>query len=272
MTPYVLMWGGGDLASGAAIRLHRVGIRVLIVETHQPMVVRRTVAFAQAVFTGETIIEGVQGLLIESPQQIQEIWAAGDIPVLVDPELNVISEHQPLVLVDARMRKVRAAIPLGTADLVVGLGPGFTGGENCHAAVETNRGHFLGRVYWEGSTQDDTGIPGKVGDFAAERVLHTPVDGQVKAFVDIGDWVEQSVLIMTVGDHQIRALFPGLVRGLIHPGLFVSAGTKVGDIDPRPGSFRCWTISEKSLAIGGGVLEAILTRPDIRNKLWDKQD
>jgi xanthine dehydrogenase accessory factor len=268
MIPFVLTWGGGDLASGVAIRLHRVGIRVLIVETPQPMVVRRTVAFAQAVFTGETIIEGVRGQLIQSSNQIQDTWAAGDIPVLVDPELNLMSGHPPLVLVDARMKKVKVDIPLGTADLVIGLGPGFIAGENCHAAVETNRGHFLGRVYWEGSTQDDTGVPGKVGDFAAERVLHTPVDGQVQAFVDIGDWVEQSDLVMTVGDHHIRAPFPGLVRGLIYPGLFVTAGTKVGDIDPRPETFRCWTISEKSLAIGGGVLEAILTVPGIRNKLW----
>jgi xanthine dehydrogenase accessory factor len=268
MKPFVLTWGGGDLASGVAYRLHRVGIRVLIVENPQPMVVRRTVAFAQAVFTGETVIEGVRGQLIESPTQVRDIWAAGDIPVLVDPELNVMDGYPPLVLVDARMRKVGADFPSGTAELVIGLGPGFTGGENCHVAVETNRGHFLGRIYWEGSTQDDTGIPGKVGDYAAERVLHTQVGGQVQAFVEIGDWVEQDDVIMTVGDHQIRAPFPGLVRGLIQPGLLVTAGAKVGDIDPRPETFCCRTISEKSLAVGGGVLEAILTRPDIRNKLW----
>jgi xanthine dehydrogenase accessory factor len=271
MIPFVLVWGGGDLASGVAIRLHRVGIRVLIVETAQPMAVRRTVSFAQAVYDGEITIEDVRGQLIHSPDEMQTCWDSRDIPVLVDPELKLLDGHYLLVLVDSRMRKVRAAFTLGMAELVIGLGPGFTGGENCHAAVETNRGHFLGRVHWEGSTQDDTGVPGKVGDYAEERVLHTLVDGQVKAFVDIGDWVEQDDLIMTVGDHQIRAPFTGLVRGLIHPGLLVTPGAKVGDIDPRPDPFRCWTISEKSLAIGGGVLEAILTRPDIRNKLWDFQ-
>jgi xanthine dehydrogenase accessory factor len=268
MIPFVLVWGGGDLASGVAIRLHRVGIRVLIVETPQPMAVRRTVAFAQAVYEGEIAIEEVRGQLIDSPDEMQACWAAGDMPVLVDPELNLMSGHPPLVLVDARMKKVKVDTPVEIAELVIGLGPGFTAGENCHAAVETNRGHFLGRVYWEGSTQNDTGIPGKVGDHAAERVLLAPVEGQVKACVTIGDWVEQGDLIMTVGDHQVRAPFPGLVRGLIHSRLFVAVGTKVGDIDPRPETFRCWTISEKSLAIGGGVLEAILTRPDIRNKLW----
>jgi len=268
MIPFVLIWGGGDLASGVAIRLHRVGIRVLIAETPQPMAVRRTVAFAQAVYDGKITIEDIRGQLIDSPDEMQACWAAGVMPVLVDPELNLMRGHPQLVLVDARMKKVNTVIPLGRAELVIGLGPGFTVAENCHTAVETNRGHFLGRVYWKGSTQNDTGIPGKVADFAAERVFHAPVDGQVKACVTIGDWIEQGDLIMTIGDHQIRAPFSGLVRGLIHSGLFVVAGTKVGDIDPRPETFRCWTISEKSLAIGGGVLEAILTRPDIRNKLW----
>lgn len=268
MIPFVLAWGGGDLASGVAIRLHRVGMRVLIVETPQPLAVRRTVAFAQAVYDGEITIENIRGKLIDSPDQMQNCWTAGDMPVLVDPELNLMNGYSPLVLVDARMKKVKVGTTFRDAELVIGLGPGFTAGENCHAAVETNRGHFLGRVYWDGNTQDDTGIPGKVGDYAAERVLHATVDGQVKTFVTIGDWVEQGDLILTVGDHRIRAPFSGLVRGLIHPGLYVSAGTKVGDIDSRPETFRCWTISEKSLAVGGGVLEAILTRPAIRNKLW----
>ena len=268
MIPFVLVWGGGDLASGVAIRLHRVGIRILIVETAQPMAVRRSVAFAQAVYDGEITIEDVRGQLIDSPEAMQACWVAGDIPVLVDSALNLMSGYPPLVLVDARMKKVRVDIPLETAEMVIGLGPGFSAGKNCHTTVETNRGRYLGRVYWEGSTQDDTGIPGKVGDYTAERVLYAPGDGQVQAFVDIGDWVEQSDLIMIVGDHQIRAPFPGLVRGLIYPGLCVTVGTKVADIDPRPETYRCWTISEKSLAIGGGVLEAILTQPDVRNKLW----
>jgi xanthine dehydrogenase accessory factor len=267
--PFVLVWGGGDLASGVAIRMHRAGIHVLIVETLQPLAVRRTVAFAQAVYDGEITIEDVHGQLIDSTDGMKTCWAAGAMPVLVDPELKLMNDHRPMALVDARMKKVKIDTSVEIAELVIGLGPGFTAGENCHAAVESNRGHFLGRVYWEGSTQKDTGIPGKVSDYAAERVLYAPVEGQVKAYVTIGDWVEQGDLIMTIGDQQIRAPFPGLVRGLIYPGLFVPAGAKVGDIDPRPDTFRCWTISEKSLAIGGGVLEAILSRPDIRHKLWE---
>jgi len=269
MRPYVLTWGGGDLATGVAIRLHRVGIRVLVVEAPQPMAVRRSVAFAQAVFDGVITIEDVQGKLIEDPHQMQVCWDANLVPVLVDPDLSLIVDFPPLVLVDARMRKTKGSLPVEKTELVIGLGPGFAAGENCHAAIETNRGHFLGRVYWEGGTQADTGIPGKVGEYAQERVLHIPEAGQVETFVEIGDCVNTGDLVLRVADHEMRAPFTGIVRGLIHTGLTVEAGTKVGDIDPRLDNFRCWTISEKSLAIGGGVLEAVLTKPEIRGRLWD---
>lgn len=270
MKPYVLIWGGGDLASGVAIRLHRVGIRVLVVETHQPMAVRRSVAFAQAVYDGQTVVEDVQGTLVEDPHQINECWGLGQVPVIVDPDLTLLGEYSPLVLVDARMRKRRESLELSLADLVIGLGPGFMTGDNCHAAVETQRGHFLGRVYWQSGPHADTGIPGKVEDYTIERVFHAPVDGVVTAFVDIGDPVNAGDVIMTVADHEICASFSGLVRGLIHPGMHVQKGTKVGDIDPRPEVFRCKFVSEKTLAIGGGVLEAILTREAIRHQLWNE--
>jgi xanthine dehydrogenase accessory factor len=167
------------------------------------------------------------------------------------------------------MQKTHQFLSLDMAQLLVGLGPGFTAGENCHAAIETNRGHFLGRVYWQGSPEPDTGIPGKVGDYAHTRVMHSPAEGCVEAFVEIGSMVAADDLVMKVDRHEIRAPFAGIVRGLIHPGIRVQEGTKLGDIDPRADDFRCWTVSEKSLAIGGGVLEAILTRSQIRDLLWD---
>ena len=269
MMPFVLIWGGGDLASGVAIRLHRVGIHVLIIETAQPMAVRRSVAFAQAVYDGEILVEDVQGKLIREPEEAQSCWDAGQVAVLVDPDLSLCSQHHPLVIVDARMQKIHQTLSLELADLVVGLGPGFVPGDNCHAAIETNRGHFLGRVYWEGNPEADTGVPGKVGEYAQARVLHSPVDGVVETFVDIGECVSAGDLVLKVSDYEIRAPFAGVVRGLIHSGLLIQKGTKVGDVDPRPETFRCWTISEKSLAIGGGVLEAILTKPAIRHLLWD---
>ncbi len=268
--PYVLLWGGGDLASGAALRLHRVGIRTLVVEKQEPLVVRRTVAFANAVFEGQMQVEDVNGVLINFPREMQEIWRQGQIPVIVDPDLTLLPDYRPLVLVDARMRKKFVEIDLDSADMVIGLGPGFVVGENCQAAIETNRGHFLGRVYWEGSPQADTGVPGKVGPYSRERVLHAPAQGNIQTLKEIGDTVTKGEPVLMVNGEQVLAPFDGVLRGLIHDGLLVREGMKVGDVDPRPETFRCWTVSEKSLAIGGGVLEAILTKSRLRKQLWKR--
>lgn len=266
--PYVLLWGGGDLASGVAIRLHHVGIKILVVEKDQPLVVRRTVAFANAVFTGQMQVEDVTGVLIHSPEKMQDVWEQDQVPVIVDPELTLLPEYRPLALVDARMRKKVVQNDLHTAEMVIGLGPGFVVGENCHAAVETNRGHYLGRVYWEGSPEPDTGVPGKVLAYTRERVLHAPASGTLQTLKKIGDPVTKGEPVLEVAGEAVFAPFDGLLRGLIHDGLQVREGMKVGDVDPRPETFRCWTVSEKSLAVGGGVLEAILSRDGLREHLW----
>ncbi len=187
--------------------------------------------------------------------------------MMIDPELNIVNDHKPLVLVDARMRKKYAPLSLGMADMVIGLGPGFVVKDNCHAAIETNRGHFLGRVYWEGSPEPATGIPGKVKEYTRERVLHAPASGEVVNHVRIGDSVKAGDPILSVDGKTVTSPFDGVVRGLIHEGIMVRQGMKIGDVDPRPETFRCWTVSEKSIAIGGGVLEAILTHKEIRGRL-----
>lgn len=268
MKPFVLIWGGGDLASGVVLRLHRVGIPLLVIETAHPMAVRRSVAFAQAVYDGETTIENITGRLIPSPAAMPSCWNEGIVPVIVDPELRLLSESKPLVIVDCRMRKRFTPLPLTIADLVVGLGPGFIAGENCHVAIETNRGHFLGRAYWQGSPEPSTGVPMKVGNYDRERVLYAPVEGRVQTLTNFGDRVKTGEPVLKVADQEVSAPFEGIVRGLLHPGIWVEQGTKVGDIDPRLEDFRCWTVSDKTLAIGGGVLEVLLTRPDIRAALW----
>jgi xanthine dehydrogenase accessory factor len=268
MTPYVLIWGGGDLASGAAIRLYRSGIKVLVIERSQPKAVRLSVAFARAVFDGQISIEDVPATLIQSPEEMDQCWLNKHVPVLVDPELDLLTKFPPLVLVDARMRKQQDILSLEMANLVIGLGPGFTAQVNCHVAVETNRGHFLGRVIWDGSTEADTGVPGVVLNYGLERVFFAPTDGEVFAHKTIGDWVLKGEKVMTIGGVDMEAPFDGLIRGMIHAGTIVNKGEKVGDIDPRPETYRCWTVSEKSLAIGGGVLEAVLTQEAIRRQLW----
>ena len=263
----VLVRGGGDLATGVIYRLYRAGFPVAVTEVETPLAVRRTVAFAQAVYDGAITIEGITGRLITTPEAILPLWEEGIVPVLVDPQARV-REHLPfIVLVDAIMAKRNTGTHITDAPLVVALGPGFTAGVDCHAVVETMRGHFLGRVYWSGSALPDTGTPGNVMGYDKERVLRAPCDGHITPLVDIGDRVEEGQVICTVEGEPVRAPFPGVLRGLVHPRVHVRAGMKIGDVDPRARPEHCFTISDKSLAVGGGVLEAVLAAPQVRERL-----
>ena len=267
MTIKVLIRGGGDLASGVAARLHRAGMEILIAELPQPLVVRRKVAFAEAVYSGSSTVEEITAVRVESGEDIQPVFLRGEIVVMVDPGLDQLQTFYPDVLVDARMKKSPPGTRKDTASLVVGLGPGFNAGLNCHAVIETMRGHSLGRVIWQGPPLADTGIPEVVEDHQGERVLRAPRDGKVVAHAKICNRLAEGDLIAEVDGKKIRAPFKGILRGLVMEGLEVKAGMKVGDIDPRDEETYCVTISDKSLSVGGGVLEAILSKVELRQKL-----
>ncbi len=267
--PIILMRGGGDLATGVALRLHRIGAKVVITELQQPLVVRRLVAFAEAIYRGEHTVEEVTARHADSIEHANQILAAGEVPVLVDPSCQSLDQFHPLVLVDARMTKRPPDLGMDAARFTIGLGPGFIAGENCHAAIETNRGHFLARVIWEGAPQVNTRLPEAVDQHQADRVLRAPADGIFQTKAEIGQWIKLGDLIAEVGWDQIRAPFDGRIRGLLHSGLTVREGFKVGDIDPREDVRFVDLVSEKALAIGGGVLEAIFSQTDLRSYLWD---
>lgn len=264
----VLIRGGGDLASGVAVRLHRSGFQVVITELAQPRVVRRSVSFAEAVFDSHAEVEGIMAEFLSDPQEIKTTLRAGIIPVLIDPDLEYLDILLPEIVVDARMLKAPPERGKELATLVIGLGPGFIAGENCHAVVETNRGHDLGRVIWSGPPQADTGIPGEVQGIASERVLRAPADGELVSGAKIGDQVKKDDVIALVGGQAILAPFDGVLRGLLNPGSTVDQGLKIGDVDPRDNPDVVNQVSDKSRAIGGGVLEAILSCPDLRSGLW----
>ena len=261
---FVLLRGGGDLATGVALRLHRAGIKVLITELAQPLAVRRTVSFAEAVYAGQHMVEGVKSKRIEADQL--SAWDEADtIPVLVDPDLDILSSHNFPVVVDARLIKsIPSPLP-AQIPLHIGLGPGFSAGDNCHAVIETRRSHTLGRVYWEGTTQPDSGQP--EGD--PRRVLRAPGDGVVSARANIGDHVKEGQIIAAISEQlSVVSPFDGVLRGLIHDGLHVTKGLKIGDVDPRGDTEACFLVSDKALAIGGGVLEAVLSKEEIRKSLY----
>src|SRR3990167_186680 len=229
----VLIRGGGEMASGIAHRLKRCHMRVLITEVAAPTTVRRAVAFAEAVFQGRHAIEGVEAVRVSTPEEALTIWKEGGIALFVDPEARVREAIRPEVIVDAIMAKRNTGTDRSQAGLVVGVGPGFRAGVNAHAVVESNRGHNLGRVLWEGEAERDTGIPAPVGGYSEERVLRVPQKGLFKALREIGNLVNVGDLVGEVDGNPVRAQIHGVLRGLLKDGIPVKEGMKAGDIDPR---------------------------------------
>lgn len=256
----VLIKGAGDLASGVAYRLKRCGFPLLMTELAEPMLVRRTICFGDAVYTGETIVEGITARRVETVSEGRQLAFSDIIPVLVDPQATAVSALKPQVVVDAIMAKINTGTSLSTAPLVIALGPGFSAGVDCHAVIETKRGHRLGRVIEQGSAEPNTNMPGAVKGVTGDRVLRAPAAGSVEPAAQIGELIAAGQVIATVAGQPVRAPFAGVLRGLIHPAVAVTPGLKIGDLDPRGVVEHCFTISDKSLAIGGGVLEAILAR------------
>jgi xanthine dehydrogenase accessory factor len=275
----VLVRGGGDLATGVVYRLHKVGFHVIVLELAEPLVVRRRVALASAVSEGQVLIEDLPGRLVETAEAALDLAGGGTVPVLVSPELPRWPAAPPAwwpdpasfsrliaaygspatALVDARMVKRNIDTVIGQAPLVIGLGPGFEAGRDCHAVVETKRGHRLGRVLWSGRALPNTGTPGIVAGRGAERVLRAPRQGRVTWRLTIGERVEAGQHLGDVAGEPVLAPFDGVLRGLIRTGIHVPAGLKIGDLDARGDVSACFTISDKALAIGGGVLEALLS-------------
>jgi xanthine dehydrogenase accessory factor len=262
----VVVKGGGDLASGVVYRLVKAGFPVLITELERPLAIRRAVTYASAVFEGAVTVDGLTARRC-APDQVSAALAAGEIPVLVDDDGGHAAALRPAIIVDGRMAKRNLGVARFDAPLVIGLGPGFTAGRDCHAVIETNRGHFLGRVIWQGAAEPDTGVPGQVAGRTSDRVLRAPADGFVEPQAAIGDVVQAGDVVASVGGAAVTAQFDGVLRGLIHPSVPVFARMKIGDLDARAVRQHCFTISEKSLAIGGGVVEAVLSAPQLQSIL-----
>ncbi len=256
----IVIRGAGDLATGVALRLYRSGLRkIVLLETKNPLAVRRTVSLCEAVHHGSMTVEDMSAELIDSPQDVAEAWANGKVAVLVDPKAESLSELRPDVLIDAIIAKRNIGTDMSMAPLVIGLGPGFTVGDDVHRIVETKRGHHLGRVITEGSAAPNTGIPGNIGGHTIKRVYWAQNDGIFTTPHDIGDMIQEGETLGKIGDTPVVAALSGVIRGLLRNDTPVQTKTKLGDIDPRGTLSYCGEVSDKALAIGGGVLEAILS-------------
>ena len=254
----VVIRGAGDLASGIALRLWRSHIRVVMTDIPQPTAIRRTVCFSQAILHGEMTVEGVTARRAETAAEALTLLETGVIPVLPDPEGACIPLLRPDAVVDAILAKRNLGTRITDAPVVIGVGPGFTAGVDCHAVVETMRGHYQGRVIHDGAAIPNTGIPGLIGGFAGERVLRAPVEGVFHQLLEIGAQVKMGDVAATVDGVPMACTLDGVLRGILADGTPVFKGMKAGDIDPRGEAAHCYSASDKALAVGGGVLEALL--------------
>lgn len=261
----VLVKGAGDLATGIAHRLFVSGYQVIMTEKDIPTTVRRKVAFSAAVYQGSSLVEGVTARLAENVEQVQQILLEKAIPVIIDEEADIRAMLCPEVVVDAILAKRNLGTALSDAPLVIGVGPGFRAGQDCHGVIETKRGHDLGRVIRQGCAAPDTGIPGNIGGYTVERLIRATAEGRFQPLAAIGEKVEKGqevARIYPVETDQsgvpVYAGMSGVVRGMLQEGVRVTLGMKAGDIDSSCEVEHCFTISDKARAVAGGVLEEIV--------------
>lgn len=262
----VVVRGAGDIATGVICRLHEAGFPVVALDIKQPTVIRRSVSFAPAIFDGTCVVEGVEAQRCSTILSIAKALAQGKVAVCSDAKASLVATLKPALVVDAILAKRNLGTTKDMAPVVIALGPGFEAGHDCHAIVETKRGHHLGRVLYQGSAAPNTGIPGNIAGYAEERVIHAPVAGVVEVVRDIGESVSQGEVIATIDGVAVQATLSGVVRGMIAPRTKVSLGLKMADIDPRNERSYCFSISDKARSIGGGVLEALLHLAFVQTK------
>jgi len=254
----ILIKGAGDLATGIAYELWKSGARIIMTDIAVPLTVRRMVAFSRAVYEERCQVEGVEACLVHNLEEALRETDVGNIAVIVDEKAEIIKVYQPDVVVDAIMAKKNTGTTLDDAPLVIGIGPGFCAGKDCHYVIETKRGEHLGEIIQQGCAIPNTGIPGNIGGFTVERLLRASENGKMKLIAKIGDVVEKGQIVAFTGEIPVFAGLTGIVRGMLQEGVTVTKGMKIGDIDARVENGLCYTISDKARRIGSSVVEAVV--------------
>ena len=259
----IVVRGGGDLATGTIHRLWSAGLRVLVLEAEYPAAIRRQVSLCEAVYEGETTVEGLRAVRVESLEAAEAVWAENAVPVLVDPKGSCLKQARPAVLIDAIIAKKNLGTTREMAPLTIALGPGFVAGRDVDVVVETKRGHKLGRIIREGAAAPNSGVPGIIGGYGAERVIHAPEAGIFRNRHAIADLVTagETIAVIEMPDGNtvpVTTQIDGILRGLLRDGYSVTRGFKVADVDPRrSGLENCFLISDKARCIAGSVLELV---------------
>lgn len=258
MRDIVVFRGGGDVATGSIQKVKRAGFNVLVLESKNPTAVRRTVSICEAVYDGYSNVEDISAVLVKNKEEIYKAFEDDKVAVLVDEKAKILDEIKPIALVDAIIAKRNIGTTIDMAPTVIALGPGFSAGIDCDIVIETNRGHNLSRLIFEGQAEKNTGNPGNIEGYTTQRVLYSPDNGRIKNVLKLGDFVEEGQIIAYVNDKPVKSKLKGMIRGLIRDNSLVKLNMKIGDVDPRRDRRNLYTISDKARAIGGGTLEAIL--------------
>lgn len=253
----ILIKGAGDLATGIACELYRLGHQIVMTELPVPLTVRRTVAMSRAVYESRTVVEGIQGVLAKDIKDVRKILKDKKVAVLVDEGAKIRTEYKPDVLIDAILAKKNTGTSIGDAPFVIGAGPGFSAGADCHCVIETMRGDTLGQIIWNGSALANTGIPGEVGGYTRERLIRAAFDGTMEPKASIGDVVKKGQMVAVTGGRPVYAQMSGMVRGMLQAGVDVTKGMKIGDIDSRINPDYCTAVSDKASSIGKGAAQAV---------------
>lgn len=258
MNDLVIVRGGGDISTGSIQKLHRVGFKVLVLEIEKPTCIRRGVSAAEAMYVGYTEVEDLCVRKVNNLDEIKKAWENREVPIIEDASGKYTELLKPIAVVDAIIAKKNMGTKKSMAPITIGLGPGFEAGVDVDIVIETNRGHDLGRIIFQGKPEENTGNPWNNLGFTTERILRASYDGEVKILKDLGSIVKKDEIVAYVNDKPVKAGLDGMVRGMIRDGAIVTKGMKMGDVDPRVVSRNLDTISDKARAIGGNVLEAIL--------------
>lgn len=255
---FAVIKGAGDIASGIALRLKHARFDIVMTDLKHPTAIRRSVCFSQAIVNGRMLVEDVSAKNAKCIEEIHSILKKGKIAVIADENADCIKKLKPDIVIDAILAKKNLGTKITDAPVVIAVGPGFEAGVDCHAVVETQRGHYLGRVFWEGRAAENTGVPGNIGGYTVERIIRAVKDGVFSPICSIGDVVEAGQIVAYIDDEPVKCLIGGVLRGILPENTPVFKGMKSGDVDPRCKVEHCYSVSDKALAVGGGVLEACM--------------
>lgn len=255
----VLVRGVGDVGSAVAVLLFHAGYPVVLHDDPSPTTLRRGMAFADAVFDGTAMLDGVAACRVDLATALHDAMIAREaVPVTIAPFQVVLRAVKWSALVDARMRKrVVPERQRGLAPLTIGLGPNFVAGQTVDLAIETRWDERLGEIIMSGPTLSFAGEPESLGGVGRARFIYAPVAGRFETVARIGEWVRAGVTVATIGDIGLTAPLSGVVRGLTRSGVFVPMAEKVIEIDPRGDPSSAFGLGERPRRIAEGVRQAL---------------